>query len=452
VDLSPGNRSAKPGHSLAGAGGVYKSTDGGVSWIPSNNGLYAAASALVVDPQNSATLYAGTPSGVFKSTNGGAYWTLSNSGLTNTNIRALAIDPQNPAILFAGTGGGVFKSTDHGTSWSASTNGVTGTLDTYALTIHPQNTSILYAGFWNRIFKSSDGGASWNLACTVTDSNYIYSLAIDPQNPIVHAGIASGGVITREQAYEAKSDILWRNSLTGQTTVWFMDGTYTGSFDFVYPTISNPAWKIAGQGDFNADGRTDILWRNTSNGQTLVWFMNGVDYTGFLAVTPTIADTNWDIAGVHDFNGDGKPDLLWRNSAAGLASVWLMNGTTMFSYHVLSPSIPDLTWKMPGVGDFDNDAQMDILWRNSVTGQTIVWFMSGANYINYQVISPTVTEMNWIITGIGDFNADGYADIAWRNPSSSQAILWLMNGTTLGGWQYLAPAISDSNWNIVGPK
>jgi hypothetical protein len=109
-----------------------------------------------------------------------------------------------------------------------------------------------------------------------------------------------------------------------------MDGTYTRSFDFVCPTISNPAWKIAGQGDFNADSRTDILWRNTSNGQTLVWFMNGVDYTSYQAVSPTIADTNWNIAGVGDFNGDGKPDLLWRNNAAGIATAWLMTARRCF--------------------------------------------------------------------------------------------------------------------------
>src|SRR5205823_2585199 len=66
-------------------------------------------SILAIDPQVPATLYAGTYDGVFKSTNGGVSWSAMNTGLFNTNVRALAVGPQAPAILYAGTfGGGVF--------------------------------------------------------------------------------------------------------------------------------------------------------------------------------------------------------------------------------------------------------------------------------------------------------------------------------------------------------
>jgi hypothetical protein len=78
--------------------------------------------------------------------------------------------------------------------------------------------------------------------------------------------------------------------------------------------------------------------------------------------------------------------------------------------------------------------------------------MNGVNYISFEFISPSVTDAFWNIGAVGDFNADGYTDIVWRNPSAGQAVLWVMNRTTLGGWQHPAPAISDSNWNIVGPK
>src|SRR5204862_1753586 len=78
-----------------------------------------------IDPQRSATLYAGTYGGVSKSTDGGATWTASNTGLTNTEVNVLAIDPQTPAILYAGTYyDGVFKSTDGGATWTASNTGL----------------------------------------------------------------------------------------------------------------------------------------------------------------------------------------------------------------------------------------------------------------------------------------------------------------------------------------
>lgn len=90
--------------------GVFKSTDGGQTWTPSNTGLTTLfISTLVIDPTNPMILYAGIDSGgVFKSTDGGQTWTPSNTGLTNLIVKALVVDPLDPQILYAGTLGGVF--------------------------------------------------------------------------------------------------------------------------------------------------------------------------------------------------------------------------------------------------------------------------------------------------------------------------------------------------------
>src|SRR5439155_6256077 len=116
-------------------GGVFKSTDGGADWSPVNTGLPSPnISALAVDPQTPATLYASVSMGsfafpssgaVFKSTDGGASWSAANAGLHAPIIHALAIDPQDPATVYAGTqGGGVLKSTDRGANWSAANTGL----------------------------------------------------------------------------------------------------------------------------------------------------------------------------------------------------------------------------------------------------------------------------------------------------------------------------------------
>lgn len=103
-------------------------TDSGTTWTAIGAGLPSNPNwmgALVIDPQNPSTLYAGTSGmgsdgscdtpcsgfhdGVFKSTDAGTTWTAVNSGLTTTHVASLAIDPQNPSRLYAGTiGGGVF--------------------------------------------------------------------------------------------------------------------------------------------------------------------------------------------------------------------------------------------------------------------------------------------------------------------------------------------------------
>ena len=91
--------------------GVFKSTDGGVSWIPT--GLTTAfVYTLAIDPQAPATLYAGaTSGGVFKSTDGGGTWSAFNVGfpLPLPQVRTLAIDPQTPTSLYAGTSADVFS-------------------------------------------------------------------------------------------------------------------------------------------------------------------------------------------------------------------------------------------------------------------------------------------------------------------------------------------------------
>ena len=72
-------------------------------------------------------------------------------------------------------------------------------------------------------------------------------------------------------------------------------------------------------------GGPDLVWRNTANGLNSVWFMNGTSWSTISGL-PTVTDQTWQIVGVGDFNGDGRSDLIWRNSANGLNGIWLMNG------------------------------------------------------------------------------------------------------------------------------
>jgi hypothetical protein len=100
------------------------------------------------------------------------------------------------------------------------------------------------------------------------------------------------------------------------------------------------------KGDFNGDGKTDILWRNTSSGQNAVWFLDGATVTGF-AVLDSMTDQTWTIVGTGDFNGDGKTDILWRNTSSGQNAVWYLDGATVTGFAVLD-SMPDQTWQIVG--------------------------------------------------------------------------------------------------------
>jgi len=186
----------------AGAGGVFKSTNGGASWTRSLS--TPAAQTLVIDPVNPSTVYVGTlGAGVFKTTDGGATWNSANTGLpVSALVLSLAIDPSTPAILYAGTSGTsgerVFKTTNGGATWS--NTGLSSSQPVTALAMQPQTPSTVFAGTFDGIFKTTNGGATWT-DVTAGLSNQdgsritIFSLVFDPQTPTtLYAGSFDNGV------------------------------------------------------------------------------------------------------------------------------------------------------------------------------------------------------------------------------------------------------------------
>ncbi|TLZ25019.1 MAG: VCBS repeat-containing protein [Gammaproteobacteria bacterium] len=100
------------------------------------------------------------------------------------------------------------------------------------------------------------------------------------------------------------------------------------------------------------------------------------------------------------------------------------------------------------VYDFNGSGTSDILWRNSSTGQNVLWLMNGATVASAPAL-PTVTNLNWIIAGAGDFNGDGKADILWHNQSTGQSQIWFMNGGTLTSAADTS-TVSDTHWRREG--
>ena len=246
---------------------------------------------------------------------------------------------------------------------------------------------------------------------------------------------------------DGRPDILWRNQSTGADATWWMNGTtLTGGASL--PAVTDVNWQVVGTSDFNADDSVDVLWRHRITGDNLVWFMNGTTISSG-AVLSAVRDVNWQIVGTADFNGDGKPDILWRHRVTGDNLVWFMNGTTVSSGAVLDP-VGDVNWQIAGAADFNADGKPDILWRNRVTGDNLVWFMDGTTVSSGAVLDP-VSDTRWVIGGLGDFNGDSKPDILWRNQATGDNLVWFMNGTTIAGGVVL-PAVSDTNWRIVGPR
>jgi FG-GAP-like repeat len=189
-----------------------------------------------------------------------------------------------------------------------------------------------------------------------------------------------------------KSDILWRNTNDGSVAIWQMNGNTPTAKTVVGAAATD--WKISGTGDFNGDGKSDILWRK-ADGSVAMWQMNGttpISQTVFATVS-----TDWQIAGTGDFNGDSKADILWRNNDGQIA-LWTMNGTTALSKDLATPyPSVDNSWKISGTSDFNGDGKSDILWRNT-DGSVETWLMNGSTVTAANLVSPNpVVDNTWKI-------------------------------------------------------
>lgn len=179
----------------AGGGGVWKTTNGGTSWLPLTDGLGSlGASSIVVEPTNPQIVYLATgdgdardnPSvGVMKSLDGGTTWNMTGLNWIHSELKyiyKLLRHPSDPNILFAATTVGIYKTIDAGASWVLSSPN----LAFYDIEVKPGDGTIYYASATTSsntwVYKSSDTGNSWTVKHTLTDAERC-AIAVSPANP-----------------------------------------------------------------------------------------------------------------------------------------------------------------------------------------------------------------------------------------------------------------------------
>jgi hypothetical protein len=82
-----------------------------------------------------------------------------------------------------------------------------------------------------------------------------------------------------------------------------------------------------------------------------------------------------------------------------------------------------------GTYDFNGDGKGDIVFRNNSTGQVAIWLMDGSTILSTGI--PGSVSLVWEIAGLGDVDGDGKSDIVFRNNSDGATAVWLIDGVTL---------------------
>ncbi len=216
--------------------------------------------------------------------------------------------------------------------------------------------------------------------------------------------------------------------------------TTSGFSNSVWSTFSTKSgWGKQLVGDFNGDGRDDVASYHPGSGNWVVSRSTGSGFSNSVWSTFS-TKSGWTRQLVGDFNGDGLSDIANYHPGSGN---WVVSRSTGsgFSNSVWSNFSTRCGWKSQVVGDFNNDGRDDIANYHPGNGNWVVSRSTGSGFAN-SVWSTFSTKSGWGQQVVGDFNNDGRDDIANYHPGNGN---WVVSRSTGSGF-------ANSVWSTFSTK
>ncbi|MEW6178913.1 MAG: hypothetical protein AB1522_03185 [Chloroflexota bacterium] len=398
-------------------------------------------------------VYLGTwGAGVFVSEDGGITWKRRSSGLGNLFIQRLAVDPQQAGVVYAGTyGSGIYKTMDGGWNWYPINQGLMSGAIVYGLAVDPQQSNRVYASArvinrngepWGGVvYRSLDGGLTWQAVLqNIGGSNvqdWVYSLAVDPQNPQRVLAASHEHGVYRSQDYGSS----WAEANEGITDLSGRAVAFDPAGSIAYVGV----WHLSGEFKTLDGGNSWFLQpRGLSGSKIYDLVVNPLNPNQLLAATFRMYDPEMEV----EVKGVARSD----NGGAE----WVMSGLQEYAIYSVAVNPFNRNEALAGTVDYG-------VFRSTDGGRN--WAARNGGLINVSVtdvlFDPSSPQVWYAaLTGQGvfrstdngnhweDYNAGLEAatvyDLAW-DAEYPQRLLAL----TGSGWMMKETDREDSQWQSL---
>ena len=267
----------------------------------------------------------------------------------------------------------------------------------------------------------------------------------DPKSKEGAAGIFALGpnIAGNDANGDGRGDVVWHQGSSGRMAAWTMNGLVRESSGML-TRDAVPGTDAQALGDLDGDRRLDIVWRDQSTGAFSAWFMNGFAVSEATELSGPIG-ARWSLVAIEDLNDDARDDLIFLHGETGEVRAWIMDGATRLETGVVGLA-PDMEFL--GAGDLDADGAADLLWRDE-SGAVHVWFMQGLIVrVDSVVSTANAISASWKVVAVADLDGDQRADLVWRHQTRGDVVGWLMAGAVRRASATIAAGIA-TRWNVV---
>jgi len=252
-----------------------------------------------------------------------------------------------------------------------------------------------------------------------------------------------GGFVRSDYSGDGRSDLLVRDPASGALELWTLQETQVVR-RAALPHLPYP-WYLESGGDFDGDGTADLIWRNKDSGKLSLWLVRegAVVAGGALDVPGVKISRSWKVSGSGDFDGDGRDDIVLAHPIKGFVEILLMDGAQVVSR--VSRSAPTPEWRVAATADTDGDRRAEIVWAHQKTrAVALEWLDAPRQSVPLDGALP-----GWRLLGSADVDGDGRDDLWMRNADTRQVQPWLLDGAhaTPMAWSTKA---GDKYWEFRG--